>query len=300
VSALIFHGSDLQLGARCLAAYGFSRQNLPRRTNSGAAYGSVVHHSLEALERMRAEGVPFDEAVERSVATFLHYWHPHNIEAITDPVPADGWLPRRSYGELRVRGVETIRAYADLIRFDEHEMLALEFGFVVPIDGTWDEELGEPHMLAGTVDRLLVRRYLRKPTLCIDDWKTQLKEPRYLRHNVQFTGYAYASTKPEFWVGYRGEDGFGPERGEQLFQRFRPAGRRATWIDLHRLKFVDAGWRGPIDYARLAQAVEGLAAVVKTGAYPLSISGDTCQWCDYRAICGGGLPDTDHGNPSKA
>lgn len=38
---------------------------------------------------------------------------------------------------------------ADLIRFDSHELLATEFPFIVPLPGTWDDELGEPHWLAG-------------------------------------------------------------------------------------------------------------------------------------------------------
>ena len=296
---MIVHASDLTAYARCPAAYGYRRAGLPARTNSGAAYGGVIHFVLEAVERQRAEGVPFEEAVESAVASFLHYWHPLNIEAIAEPVPADGWLPGRSYGELRVRGVETIRGYADLIRFDATEMLALEYGFIVPIENTWDEDLGEPHLLAGTVDQLAVARHLRREAVAVRDHKSQVREPRYLRHHMQFSAYCYATTRPEFWTGWRGEDGFGEERGTQLYERFRTAGRRATWIDLHRLKFIDAGWRGPIDYARFALAVEGFVAAVKADIYPLSISGETCPWCDFRATCGGGLPDSTHGDPSK-
>jgi hypothetical protein len=44
---------------------------------------------------------------------------------------------------------------------------ATEFEFVVPIDGTWDDELGEPHVLAGAIDRLAVRHYLRKPVVAV-------------------------------------------------------------------------------------------------------------------------------------
>jgi hypothetical protein len=643
---LRFHPSDLQSYARCAYAYGLGRNGVPGRTNSGAAYGSVLHHALQVLERLRAEGVPFEEALARALASFIHYWHPANIEAICDPVPADGWLPKRSYGECRARGIEAIKQYAELIRDDDHEMLALEFGFAVPIDGTWDEDLGEPHIIAGTVDRLLVRFHRRLAAVCIDDWKSAMRRPEYLRHNIQFTSYCatpetpilmgdyswkpfgelavgdtimgvdeepvetdggvrrrhwrrttvnaiwrtrkpafrvacndgteftvgaghrllaqreggwawrtvedlvenldnprrktagikvfkvmpepreidycsadymagyiagatlgdgsisrptghtpfwtigvgvadadildrlraflrefgvqvfdwtrepdgrgwqrnpmaglrthsvtavdqirsmceraaesddyvagwlagmydtdggrgtnsnvisfyqkdfavlesiakhlnqlgfegrvgaksveligdkstrvaftatirpalarkvedldnttvrvisevrivaiesvgeqdlvdmttgtstyvgagvvqhncYASTKKEFWTGWRGEDGFGEDRGTDLYERFHGAGRRATWIDMHKMKFVDAGWRGPIDYRRLTLAVEQMAAAVKNEIYPLSISGENCHFCSYRAVCGGGLPDALHGDPLK-
>lgn len=82
---------------------------------------------------------------------------------------------------------------------------------MVPIDGTWDDELGEPHILAGAVDRLAVRHY------------------------------CYASTKREFWVGWRGADGFGEERGSLLYERFVGAGRRGTWINLRSAARVRAG-----------------------------------------------------------
>lgn len=72
-------------------------------------------------------------------------------------MPPDGWLPRQSYSSLRERGLETIKTYADMMKFDDHELLATEYGFMVPIDGTWDYELNEPHYLAGSVDRVAMR-----------------------------------------------------------------------------------------------------------------------------------------------
>ena len=39
-----------------------------------------------------------------------------------------------------MKGLDTIRKYADLIRYDDHELLATEYPFIVPIDGTWDDE----------------------------------------------------------------------------------------------------------------------------------------------------------------
>ncbi len=43
---------------------------------------------------------------------------------------------------------------------------------MVPIVGTWDEDLEEPHVLAGSVDRLSVRFYRRNETLNTSDFKT--------------------------------------------------------------------------------------------------------------------------------
>lgn len=56
-----------------------------------------------------------------------------------DEDQADGWLPRQSYGELRNKGVEILKKYADLVQFDDQELLATEFSFCVPIQGTWDK-----------------------------------------------------------------------------------------------------------------------------------------------------------------
>lgn len=295
---MLIHQSDIAAWSRCSAAYGYKLRGLPTQTNSAAAYGSVVHHALQVFERTRVlEG--YDIAVQKALETFVFYWNPLNIEAITDRVPADGWLPRQGYSELRARGLGAIRKYAELIRFDDHELLATEFGFIVDIDGTWDDDEGRPHRLGGSIDRLATRHFLRKEAVCIDDYKTG-KEYKYLRHNLQFTAYAYASTKLEFWVGNEGEDGFGLERGTQLFDRFQGAGRRGTWINMRTFKFQDAGWRGERDYERFKLAVEQLSASIKADIFPLSISGETCRYCEFRSICGGtGVAGDDEGNPNR-
>lgn len=290
------HQSDLSSWIRCPTAYSYGKQGLPRKQLSATAYGSVVHHALETFERLRhTDGVTFVDACEAAIATFEHYWHPMNIEAITQPV--DIWLPKQGYSELRARGIENIRAYCTLVRLDDHQLLATEFGFQVPIPGTWDEELGEPHILAGTLDKLSLRRFKTKAYLAIEDFKTG-KEQRYLRQNLQFTAYALATTQQEFWTGWRGEDGFGALRGLELFHRFENYARRGTWINLRTVKFMDAGWRGPADYTRFALAVEQLVASWRADIYPLSLSGETCTFCEFREICAGvGVPDTTHGAP---
>lgn len=256
-----------------------------------------MHHALETFERLRhTDGVSRAEAVKAATETFQHYWHPGNIEAICPQV--DLWLPRQTYNDLRVRGTEAIKAYATLMRYDDHELLATEYSFNVPIPGTWDEDLQAPHRLAGTVDRLAVRYYGGVPAVAVDDFKTG-QEYKYLRQNLQFTAYCLATTQPEFWVGAEGEDGFGAERGQQLYERFRGSARRGTWINMRTIKFQDAGWRGPDDYARFALAVEQQQASQKADIYPLSMSGEHCQFCTFKNICAGvGVPDNSHGAPT--
>jgi len=294
----IVHQSDISAWGRCPAAFGYKRAGWREPILSATAFGSVVHHALLVFERARAEGELHELAVRKAVETFIWYWNPLNIEAICEPVEI--WLPRQGFSELRSRGITAIEKFAELVRFDDAELLGTEFGFMVPIDGTWDDELGEPHILAGSIDRLKAAMYRRYPVIGIDDYKTG-KEYRYLRQNLQFTAYCYASTKKEFWTGWRGEDGFGEERGTQLYERFKGAARRGTWINMRQLKFQDAGWRGPDDYKRFALSVQQITASMQADIYPMTISGEVCTFCSFRDRCGGtGVPGDDHGKPGPA
>lgn len=71
--------------------------------------------------------------------------------------PPTAGCPGQSYAELRGRGIAAIRAYSEVMDFDTFELLGQEYGFMVPIQGTWDYDLDEPHYLAGSVVRLGVR-----------------------------------------------------------------------------------------------------------------------------------------------
>lgn len=309
---MLFHQSDISAWGRCPAQFGYRRAGMPQSTSSAMAYGSVMHHAIQVFETALHEAriacnnkvrspeynQKFNEAIQVTLETFVHFWNPMNIEAICDPVPADGWLPRQGYSEMRKRGIDAIRKYADLIRYDDHELLGAEYSFNVPILGTWDDDLNEPHVLAGSIDRLAARHYKRNLTLCVDDYKTG-KEYKYLRQNLQFTAYCYATTRPEFWTGWRGEDGFGEERGMKLYERFKDCARRGTWINMRRFEFQDAGFRAQTDYDRFALAVSQIAESIKHDIFPLTISGEACTYCDYRNVCGGvGVADDAHGQPS--
>ena len=283
---VIFHQSDLQSWARCPEAYHLEHQGHPSRQLSATAYGSVMHHALHVFERTGD--------VRAAEDTFRHYWHPANISAICEPV--DIWIGRDSYSSLLTKGVETIRRYADLKKFDDEKLLALEYEFIVPLHGTQDRQTGEPHLLAGTVDRLAIRRHKRHPTLSIDDHKTG-KQHAYLRHNIQGTAYAYASTLPEFWTGWQHTDGFSYDRGIELFKEYEDIPRKFTWINLTTLRWVDGGYRGPKDYQRLTVAVQRMADSIQADIFPLNIHGEICQFCPQRNNCAGIGVDDNEGAP---
>lgn len=299
---LLFHQSDLSALARCPAQYGYRRAGVQQSNNSASAYGSVMHTALHIYERMihqaKIDHTPKSaefaakraEALKTALETFVHYWNPMNIESICDPVPNDGWIAKQNYSEMRARGIATIKAYHDNFPYDQHAVLGLEYTFIVPVIGTWDDDLNEPHMLGGSIDRLVERPRKGKIVLSVDDFKSG-KEQRYLRHNLQGTAYCFATTQIEFWQGFAGEVGFGEERGAELFERFENAERRFRWVNLRTIEYNDGGPRGPQDYQRFALAIEQLAATVKADIYPLSISGENCTYCPYRSFCGGvGLP----------
>lgn len=298
----VVHQSDLQSWTYCPRKLMYERQGGRGMQLSATAYGSVLHHAFHVLERYR----DLDKAVE----TFLFYWHPLNIEAICPPVSSGGWVGTDSYGSLRKRGVAMLTRYADYLRVDDHELLGLEVEFIVPVVGL--EVLGRPVFLAGTMDRLAVRWYRQRETLCIDDFKSG-QQKWGLRYNVQGSVYAYATWQEWFWRGapdgfqglriateapvtYEAAPGFA-DRADELLERFSKAPRRFTWINLKSFKLVDGGYRGRQDYERMKQGIAEVIASANAGIYPLRIDGETCRFCEYkREPCG--VPDEHHGDPA--
>lgn len=278
---MIIHQSDLKSYTRCAEQHRRQLNGQQGKQLSATAFGSVMHHALHTLERHRD--------VDLAVSTFEHYWHPLNIDVICEPVEV--WIARQSYSTLLQKGRETIRRYWDLKRYDDEEVLALEFPFVVPIQGTWDAELGKPHELAGTIDRLSLRFYQRKLHVCVDDWKTG-KKPSYLKHNIQFTAYGYATTRPEFWLGNPAHltEGFGEDRGAALHARLTGAPRQGWWINvMGGPDWLNAGVRGERDYARFFHAVDQYARARKHEIFPLNIDGQVCEYCPFRDDCPEGI-----------
>lgn len=284
---LIIRQSDLGSYSRCPQQKKLSDQvkaeGRRELTLSATVYGTVVHHCLETFERLHHEGRA--DALETALATFNHYWLPENIGDL-EPGGIDIWLPRQTYGGLREKGNQVIHDYADLIKGDDGQLLALEYQFSVYV---WID--GRQHTLTGTIDRLSRRLHIRKPFLNVEDFKTG-KQPTYLRWNQQFSAYCYASTRPEFWDGF--------DDPEQAYATTKDWPRRGTWIDMAKIKRVDAGWRIEQDYARLVVALREYVKAVEADIYPLNMKGDTCLYCPFsrNGDCGGvAIPDEDAGKP---
>lgn len=306
--------SDLSSWARCqLQKYYKDRAranpDAPQPEGlSATVYGTVVHYALMHMEEAMHEGDP--DALKLALKTFEHYWDPDHLQELGERITQ--WLPRQSYGGLRERGREAIKTHYALLKSDESWLLALEYQFAVPL-----EIDGVIHTLTGTVDRLSIRKYARRPYLSLDDNKTG-KQPTYLRYNTQGSAYAYASTCPEFWYGWA-ESGMGEletfdvetiGRLEQMFSSWGYrlhsgthgelplASRRFRWINLQQIKFADGGWRTERDYARLKLAIDGYVRSCEHGTYSVTSTGEVCVYCPFRATCGGvGLPDEKDGAP---
>lgn len=297
----IIHQSMITSWSRCPAAFGYEQAGAPQRQSSALAYGSVIHFALlEVFERVRhLDGVSIDDAVQQAIDSFEFYWNPLNIEAICAPV--DHWLPGQTRTDLLMRGEGDIRWYAEQVATRQatlsETVLATEYSFQVPIEGTFDEETGQPHILVGTIDRLGTVFERKICVLEVGDVKSG-KDYTGLRQNLQFSAYSYATTRPEFWYGWNGEDGFG-DMADDLYARLGnldTVPRRGRWISTKSRKWMDAGWRGPHDFRRFALAVEQIIASQKADIYPLNISGETCTYCQFRDSCAGvGVPDDDHG-----
>lgn len=288
-------------------------------TLSATEYGKVAHYALMMLEKLRHEGDP--EALTKAIATFEHYWHPSNLPAIAEPITQ--WLPRQTYGGLRDRGREVITAYARLLEKDDSKLLGLEYRFSVPL------QVGDvTHTLSGIIDRLSIRKHYTKPYLSVDDFKTG-KQKTYLRHDMQGTAYSYATTLPEFWLGWEhahrevptfddetyialcnsfGSYGYRLVNHPQDRARYAEVGldtlpplasRRFQWINMQEVKIANGGWRIERDYARLRLAVDGYVRQNLAGAYSLTLTGEICEWCAFKKTCGGiGLPDEKDGAPA--
>ncbi|MGZ4745632.1 MAG: RecB family exonuclease [Oryzihumus sp.] len=276
--------STLNAWSRCPQQWRLSKTLPSAERWSFTVFGTVVHHALQILEKYRD--------LQKALDTFEWYWHPLHIDELTPGVTH--WRAKESYGSLRERGLQMIRVYWTMQAGKKDSLLSLEHPFEVPVLGTVDRVTGQPHTLSGYVDRLgyktVVKDRRKIVVLDVADFKTGI-QAKGLRHNVQGTAYAYATTQPEFWLP------FGDE-ADSMFQAFQDSPRHFTWVNLKEARFADGGYRGPQDYARLTLAVQQVCDSIQAEIFPLSISAATCEWCEYQNVCGGiGLPQPEHGAP---
>lgn len=282
------------------------------RNMSATIYGSVLHHVFMLLEKWNHNGE--DHVLERALATFEHYWQADNLHELQLP-RINEWLRGQTWAGLRERGRLAIRDHHSVLQSESDVfLLALEYEFAVPL--VVDQRV---HTLYGFVDKLTIRKYNGRPYISVEDFKSGTKK-KFLRYDTQFTGYAYASTLPEFWTGWdRYEDidkleVFDAETMARITDSMRGNGyalttadvtddlplaaRRGWWINLKDYGKSDCGWRTDRDYARLRLAAQGYVAAREAQAYPITNTGDECVYCPFRQTCGGvGLPPDGTGAP---
>lgn len=105
----------------------------------------------------------------------------------------------------------------------------------------------------------------------IADYNAKPPNSGYLAHDLQFSAYAYASTRREFWATFAD--------GDQLFGRVSEYPRWGEWVALAVPKRMDAGPRTQLH----DNAVDQIADSLAMGIYPPTISGDVCNYCEYCA-----------------
>lgn len=237
----------------------------PSKINAKTTYGTCMH---DALEYYNLSG-DIDGTIER----FKKTWEkPELLNAVPD------WWPKNTtYGDLKKKGIATLESYHKKNTWDKRDIIAAEHRFCVPIGD---------HLLSGIVDLIEARPFGSGSELTIVDYKTAGKRPYNddLRLDIQFTVYHYASTQPEFWIGYN-DDYPGMENGLQLYYEFLNSPRKVVWYHLMDNKEINAGLRDDDDYGRLYRCVEEIARAVEKDVYVPNISGSSCIWCDYVDIC---------------
>ena len=166
--------SDLSSFARCgMQKYYQDRANNDPDAPQGAhlsatGFGTVMHFALQHMEQAYNAGN--SEALNEALNTFEYYWHPDNMGLLG--VKVDTWIKRQTWAGLRERGRAVLRAYYDMQRHTDTQLLACEYQFAVPMPIN-----GRLHTLTGTIDRLEVGRLSRKPYLKVTDYKSDGSRP---------------------------------------------------------------------------------------------------------------------------
>jgi hypothetical protein len=253
---VLFRQSLIKTWVRCpLILYWEQIEGLQREEMSASTWGTCMHEAVMKME------MAYDWQVGHDVFTDL--W---------DKAEYDYLLPRTSHKSYLDMGHRAIRDWWFLIQWESDVVLAREYTFTVPI--------GE-HELTGTVDKLALRTLKHgEQVVLVSDYKTSSKVPTrdYLAHDLQFTSYAYATTQSEFWVNI-------PD-GQQIFEKYANARRFGEWCHLRNTKRLDAGPREQYHYNRLNYAVDQISQAVTLGIFPPNISGEACEYCEYRKPCG--------------
>lgn len=272
---MLIRQSSIKLFQECGLKYRFQNiDQLPREQSGALTWGSVLHEAVMRLEQWHLASKPGDPpALARTLEWFREVWSDPTI--LDADLKIDYFLPRTSWKKYLDDGLAIIEKWWGIYQWDTDTVIAREHEFTVPVEGT-------EHQLTGTVDRLVLRYMgkLDEHVVLIQDYKTNRKVPTYsyLQHDLQFSAYAMASTRPEFWSGLK--------NGEQLYEVYADKRRWAEWIHLRAPKRMDAGERSDLHFNRLRYAVNAIADAVALGVFIPNISGEACAYCDFRKSCG--------------
>lgn len=231
-----------------------------REQSSALSFGTALHDAVMVMEQA--------QDLQRGLDRFRETWDDLSILDIE----YDYLMPRNSHASYLDQGLRSIRDWWFLIQWESDVVLGREYPFTVPI--------GE-HTLTGTIDKVALRTLKGgEPVVLVSDYKTNSKAPTrdYLAHDIQFSAYAYATTRPEFWANI-------PD-GDVIFKQYADARRFGEWVHLRTTKRLDAGPRVDYHYNRLRYAIDMIAQADELGIYPPNISGEACEYCEYRKPCG--------------
>jgi hypothetical protein len=261
---MLFRQSLLRTWMECPLQAKFAHiDRLPGKQGSKATFGSAVHLALEHYNRTTD--------VDAAVRLFLDAWEDPGAVLGQE---IDVWNKFSTFGGLRERGIQCIRAYADRMRWEQRTVIAAEHRFLVPFGR---------HELTGTVDLLVLRRNHRgRDLLVVEDMKTNARRPNVaeLALNIQFTVYIYATLQREFWFG--NSEGFpAVYNAEWWWETLVDLPRRGIWIQLWEgAKDFDAGGRDDQDFGRMYRLCEEIERAVEHDVYVPRI-GEPCLLCDY-------------------
>lgn len=266
--------SDLSTWARCPLAYRYQNiDHMPRLQSGALSFGTIIHDCVLFMET--------HQDLPGAIARFNDMWLcPEAYDELLVPagttLKIDYYTRGASWKKSAGEGPRMLSDWWGIIQWDSDTVLAREYEFDVPI--------GDGHILHGTIDKLALR-FLPKTNeqvVLISDYKTNAKTPTYdwLEDNLQFTAYAYASTQPEFWTGFPDADMFG---------RVSSLRRQGEWVGLKGPKRLNAGFRDQVQYNRLTYAINAVADSIAMRIFVPNISGETCRYCEFRALCG--LPE---------
>lgn len=286
---MIFSASRLKAWMECqLAAKYRYEDNLPRRQNAKAVFGTIIHVCLQYYYESRGDWDGSDKM-------FRRIW----ADPAKNGYPIDYWPKYTSFGSLMGKGRDILRYVHETHRWQDFTVLGTEIPFLVP--------MGD-HELTGYIDLLGIEKSgTGTELLKIIDYKTNSKNPTYaqLGLDVQLTVYDYAVGQREFWTGIDGDPRYpGVDNGEWLWSTVGSTmKRRCIWWGVWTGKQIDAGPRTERDYQRVYRVMTEIQKSINAGVAVPKI-GEACEWCDFRDPCALEIPVaikqvTDQSDPNR-